>query len=269
MGTQLATWHMVEAPAAVPYRFGLFSQVTPRAAGLTANGFDDHWRLGVQWISQACALAKTTTGPCIDVEVAPLTPDDYCSVSKFDPFTIYAYNDADLPGFTQTEHEQNAIARLSNGEQYAAETHLWGLMDAATSGNVTDLTSHDILYGLGYVEQVLAEKYGGQGVIHMSRLATTMLSHLLHTEGGRLFTYIGTPVIAGGGYDVVDDSTPSTTTIFGSGPLVLYRSDIDTRQSAIDKATNQESIVAQRDYVLGWDCVAVGAEVTLTTVEGS
>ena len=268
MGTQLATWHLVEAPASVPYRFGLFSQVAPRITDVQGVSSEDHWRLGVQWISQSCANAKTTTGPCIDDEVAPLTPDKYCSVSQFDPFTVYAYNDDSVPGFTMDEDLANAIARLTNGEQTAAESHLWDLMTAAIGVNLVDLTANELWYGLGYVEQVLAETYGGQGVIHMSRLTATMLSDQLHTEGGRLFTVMGTPVVAGGGYDQVGSSAPSTGMIYGSGPLVLYRGDVDTRQSALDRSVNKASIVAQRDYVLGWDCVTVGAEVTLSIVEG-
>jgi hypothetical protein len=31
----------------------------------------------------------------------------------------------------------------------------------------------------------------------------------------------------------------------------------------VDKALNDVSIVAQRDYVLGWDCVALSAEISL------
>lgn len=269
MGTQLATWHMVEAPAAVPYRFGLFSQVTPRTSELAGNGIEDHWRLGVQWVSQACAEAKPTTGPCINDEVSPLSPDDYCYVAKFDPFTVYAYNNDDVVGFTMTEDEANAVARLTNGEQEAAEEHVWNLATSAIGIDLVDLTAFPLWYGLGYIEQALAETYGGQGVIHMSRLTATMLADQLRIEGGRMFTLLGTPVVAGGGYDKIGATTPTEGLIYGTGPLVMYRSEIDTRQRAIKKDTNQASIIAQRDYVIGWDCVAVGGQVSLAIVEGS
>lgn len=269
MGTQLGTWHLVDAPTTVPYRFGLFSQVTPRTSDLQGAGMDEHWRLGVQWVSQACADARLTTGPCIDGEVNPLTPDDACFVSKYDPFTVYAYNTDDTIGFTLTEAEANAVARLTNGEQEAAETHLWNLATTAVTGDLVDLTAYPLWYGLGYVEQALAEQFGGQGVVHMSRLTATMLADQLRFEGGRMFTLLGTPVIAGGGYDMIGATAPTEGLIYGTGPLVMYRSDIDTRQNAVAKDTNQVSVIAQRDYVIGWDCVAVGAEVSLATVEGS
>jgi len=269
MGTQLATWHLVEAPAAVPYRFGLFSQVTPRTSELSGAGVDEHWRLGVQWMSQACADARLTTGPCIDSEVDPLTPDDYCNVAKYDPFTVYAYNNDDVPGFSMDEDVANAVARLTNGEQEAAEEQVWDLATAAIGMDVVDLSAYPLWYGLGYVEQALAEAYGGQGVIHMNRLTATMLADQLRIEGGRLFTLLGTPVVAGGGYEKIGETSPTEGLIYGTGPLVMYRGDIDTRQTAIDKSTNQASIIAQRDYVIGWDCVVVGAEVSLAIVEGS
>lgn len=269
MGTQLATWHLVEAPAAVPYRFGLFSQITPRTSELTGAGLDEHWRLGVQWMSQACGDAKITTGPCIDDEVGPLTPDNYCSVSQFDPFTVYAYNNDAVPGFSMDEDVANAVARLTNGEQEAAETFLWNTATAKIGLDVVDLTAYPLGYGLGYIEQVLAELYGGQGVIHVNRLTATMLTDQLRIEGGRLFTLLGTPVVAGAGYEKIGVTAPTEGLIYGTGPLVMYRGDVDTRQTAIDKATNQTSIIAQRDYVIGWDCVAVGAEVSLAVVEGS
>lgn len=269
MGTQLATWHLVEAPAAVPYRFGLFSQVTPRTSELTGAGLDEHWRLGVQWMSQACGDAKLTTGPCINSEVSPLTPDDYCSVSKFDPFTVYAYNNDDVPGFSMDEDVANAVARLTNGEQEAAETQVWNLATTAIGVDVVDLTAYPLWYGLGYIEQALAESYGAQGVIHMNRLTATMLADQLRIEGGRLFTLLGTPVVAGAGYEKIGATAPTEGLIYGTGPLVMYRGDVDTRQTAINKATNQASIIAQRDYVVGWDCVAVGAEVSLAVVEGA
>lgn len=269
MGTQLATWHMVEAPAAVPYRFGLFSQVTPRTSELASNGLDDHWRLGVQWISQSCGDALLTTGPCIDPDVEPLTSDEYCSVSTYDPFTVYTFNTDDVPGFGMDEDIANAVARLTNGEQEAAEEHVWDLATTTIGVDLVDLTAFPLWYGLGYVDQALAELYGGQGVIHMSRLTATMLSDQLRIEGGRLFTLLGTPVVAGGGYDKIGVTTPTDGLIYGTGPLVMYRSEIDTRQRSLKKDTNQASIIAQRDYVVGWDCVAVGAQVALAIVEGS
>lgn len=251
MGAQLDTWQLVEAPPVVPLPYGIFSVAEPRLST------DEHWRLGIRWQSQACSATKVTTGPCIDAEVPPLDPDDYCSVSEYEPFTVYTYDDDSIPGHTLEEHLANARQRLLNTEQRSVEEYLWANMVAdATS---TTLTGAPAGVVLGYVEQVLNQNYGGQGVIHMNRLTATFLWEYLEVSGGRLMTKLGTPVVAGAGYESVSAPLSNDFTIFGTGPLVIYRGDVDTRQQAVDKATNQVSYIAQRDYVVGWDCVAYGA----------
>jgi hypothetical protein len=252
MGTQLDTWQLVEAPPVVPLPYGIFSVAEPR---LTT---DEHWKLGVQWQSQACSETNVTTGPCIVPQRDPLVEDDYCSVSKYEPFTVYAYNNDDIIGHTLEEHLANTVQRLVATEQRSVEEQLWASLVAGAS-SLTDLTAYSPGVVLGYLEQQLAENYGGQGVIHMSRLAATYLWEYLAVQGGRLVTKLGTPVVAGAGYDPLV-SPVDEFEMYASGPVVLYRGDVDTRQNAVNKSVNEVSIIAQRDYVLGWDCVAYGVE---------
>jgi hypothetical protein len=69
----------------------------------------------------------------------------------------------------------------------------------------------------------------------------------LYADGQIMRTKLGTPVVVGGGYD-------QAGLIYGTGPLVIYRGEVDTRQQAIAKPVNKVSFIAQRDYVVGWDC---------------
>lgn len=262
MGTFLNTWHEVSAPPAIPYRYGVFSVVEPRTTQLAGVTVDEHWRLGVQWISEACSEALITTGNCIDPEVEALISDRACSEFQYDPFTVYAYNTDAIPGHTLAQHEANAIARLTNGEQRTVEQELWQRLLIADPVP-TDLTAFPAWIGLGWIEQQLAEQYGSMGVIHMNRYAATALALHLRIESGTMRTILGTPVIVGGGYDPTPTPITDTAILFGSGPVAMWRGDIDTRESAVDKALNDVSIVAQRDYVIGWDCVAVSAEIAL------
>lgn len=252
MGTQLDTWQLVEAPPVVALPYGIFSVAEPR---LTT---DEHWRLGVQWQSQACDLTRTTYGPCNVPEGLPLSPDDYCFVSQFEPFTVYTYNNDPVIGHTLEEHRANAVQRLIASEQTTVEVNVWNQL-AFQAVSTLSLASFGPGVVLGYLEQKLAETYGGQGVIHMSRLTATYLWEYLQVQGGRLVTKLGTPVVAGAGYDSM--STPlDKFTMYASGPVVIYRGDVDTRENAVSKSNNEVSIVAQRDYVLGWDCSVYGAE---------
>lgn len=254
--------HPVSAPAVVPYRYGIFSVATPRVAQLDGAGVDDHWRLGVVWESEACGEASITYNSCIEPETPALITDRVCRLLEYPAFTVYAYNTDSIPGKTLVEHEQNAVARLLNGEQKAVEGQLWSQLLAADPVP-TDMTAFPGWLGLGYVEQAIAETYGSEGVIHMNRYAAAALALHLKVEGGMTRTLLGTPVVVGGGYDPLPSPINSTALIFGSGPLAIWRGDIDTRENAIDKALNDVSIVAQRDYVVGWDCFAVGARVEL------
>lgn len=256
MASALDTWHLVDAPAVVPYSFGLFSVADPRPVS------EAHWRFGVQWQSQACFQTDTTTSNCFD-EVDPLdTPDDSCVVRQFDPFTVYAFNTDEIPGRTLAEREDDTLARLLAGEQRSAEEHVWGML-GAEAPVVTDLTASSAHYGLAWLEQELAETYGGTGVLHMSRSAAMMLYDFFRVQGGRLFTPLGTPVVAGGGYDQQGGAATGLATVYATGPLVIYRGDVDTRQQAVSKSDNTVSMIAQRDYVVGWDCVTIGANLTI------
>lgn len=255
MGAQLDTWQLVEAPAVVPQPYGIFSVAEPRLAT------DEHWRLGIRWQSQACAEAKVTTGACIEPRETPLTPDDYCYTVEFEPFTVYAYDNDDIPGHTLAEHQAQAIQRLVNGEQKAVESQVWANI-GTDAGAPVDLSGYDIRFALGFVEQQIAQNYGGTGVIHVNHLVATVLWDAFVVQGGRLTTIHGTPVVVGSGYDLATDPLARLGYIYGTGAMVIYRGDIDTRESAINKPINQVSYIAQRDYVVGWDCYSVAVKAT-------
>lgn len=258
--------HLVPAPIAIPRRFGLFSQAEIRTAQIGANGVDEHWRLGVQWQTQNCSTVKVTTSDCLTNGETTETgnekdPDAYCAVREFAPFTVFAFNDDDLPGHSLAEHEANAIARLVNDEQRAAEEHVWAEI-LAEAGAPVDLTAQTAKQGLGALEAAWADLHGIQPTVHLNVNAATVLGDCLYREGARYFTYAGSPVIIGGGYY---QSTSDEAIIAITGPVVIYRSEINTQANAVARATNQVSIIAERDYVVGWDCDALAATISLCT----
>lgn len=253
--------HLVDAPVAVPYRYGLFSVVDPRPDA------DPHWRQGVTWETQGCAReVGSTLYPCLDAEpVDPLTGGGVCDIAEWDPFTLYAFPTRSLVAGQNAE--QDARDRLTNGEQYAAETILWGLLDDEVTA--VDVSAYGgVEYALGYVEQAVTNLYGSRAVIHVNRLVGSLLytAGALKPEGGNLITGLGTPVIIGGGYDTDLTVPPATLTVVGSGPIVMYRGPIETA-TGYDRDTNTSSIIAQRDYLVGWDCAAVAASTTIDIPE--
>lgn len=245
--------HLVPAPQVTPHRFGLFSVAQPRTGDATDG--DAHWRNGIQWVSDNCTYVGVTDGPC-DQGSLDSTPG--CTLREFDPFTVYAYNTDDVAGFTLAEHRQRTIDRLTIAEQKEVEFETWlrfgdEIVDSEF-GDCLDLTMVPGWQALGFAEQVAQGLANGGGVIHMSRAAAIALSLHLVVEGSTLRTKLGTPVVAGTGYDYFSSFGQAVLVV--TGPVVMYRSDIDVSE-AVDKATNTVSMVAQRDYVVGWDCAAL------------
>jgi hypothetical protein len=256
MGQNLSTWQLVEQPVVVPHPFGLFSQAEPR---LTT---DEHWRLGVQWQSQACIEDYITYGQCISGGETSLTSNSACVVKQYEPFTVYAYNTDAIPGHSLAEHRDQTVQRLINAEQLAVERKFWSEMIANADATI-DASAYSPTYALALAEQAIGEAYPGTGIIHMSRQAATVLWENLVVSGGRMQTLQGTPVVIGAGYDNGNTLPDPTSYLFATGPVVIYRGDVDTREQAINMAHNEVSYVAQRDYVLGWDCYAVQVNTTL------
>jgi hypothetical protein len=148
------------------------------------------------------------------------------------------------------------------------------LQSAATpvvSGAGVDATD-----GLGRLEAQLSVCYGGQGIIHIPALAlpTFVAWSLVHPgnpaagtgeEAGRLYTTKGNLVVPGGGYAGTgpDGSAPAAgnSWIYATGAVFGYRSEITGWKipETLDRAKNTVHAIAQRTYVLGYECCLLAA----------
>lgn len=246
-----AVFETIAAPTPSPYRFGLFSVVPPSGdADTTWEGF------GIQWHSMGCTLPRVTFDPCLVDTVDPLEADTYCTIPQFAPFTVYQQTGSTLRN--QARDLPATRERLLLVEQFGVEDQLWTALAAA----VTEVSTSTLPEALALVEQMLVEAYPAQGVIHMSRYTATLLHDHLVTEGGRLVTRLGTPVVAGAGYDPVNGADATTASIYGTGPIVIRRGQVDT-VTVPTTESNDAAALAFRTYVVGWDCAAVGSTVTL------
>ena len=79
---------------------------------------------------------------------------------------------------------------------------------------------------------------------------------------------LGTPVaVEATGDDGA--AVPTTALIYGTGQLVLYKGPVETEQfvevgvRAAALGVNDARVKAWRPWLVGWDCVAVAATVTL------
>jgi len=238
----------VAAPAVAPRPYGLFSVVTP------VMDADPHWMLGTVWESVACSLPAFTRDECITGEVAEgkVFGDGLCDswiTSK--PFVVYAGQKV-TGGMSTSEGETRAEARLALVEQRGAEMGLWEQLGSVVPG----ATVASPQAALALVEQALATGYAGQGVIHMSASMATLLgAQNLVTSGGRATTLVGTPVAIEAGVPVA-----SVDTIVATGAVVVRRGTV-LSFSSVDRAINDVLAIAEREYLVGWDCLAVAATV--------
>lgn len=242
----------VEAPTTVPHPYGLFS-VAP-----ASTPADPHWQVGIEWQSTACGAIATTTDPCITGDAITPKIAEACDLDNFihvKPFAAVAF--FKRSGESHEVAVAEAEAALAAGEEFAAESALWTAMLFETP-----VASASPSAALGAVEAELGRNYHGTGVIHMDRFMGTMLATHLVKSGSQLTTALGTPVVVGGGYDLAATEAGAHT-IYGTGAVVVRRGVIET-VDAMDRDVNDLYVLAERSYVVAWDCFIVGRTATVT-----
>jgi hypothetical protein len=270
--TMIAPAALVLGAARIPLPFGLFSVVPFRPEG------EGRWQTGVQFETEPCEPLNGI-GPLYcdadnseDPEGTPTVglpkelENGMGNLGGSLPFTVYGDYVCSPIGNSLGHAQDMADARLLAREEAAIEEALWG----GALGNTPNFTSTtglgtvafaDAWDAIGQLEQHIAEEYGSQGVLHMSRRIASGLTFggQIKAKGGRLVTELGTPVVAGTGY--------GSAKIVVSAPLFGYRSEIFTSSNRpgdlLDRAQNDLYAVAERNYVLGFDpCGLASVNIT-------
>jgi hypothetical protein len=150
-----------------------------------------------------------------------------------------------------------------------------------STASVVATGAFDAATGLGLLEQALASCYNGVGVIHVpvKALPTLDANGLVRRDGGRdgttgqlgrrLRTANGNLVAVGAGYP---GTSPAGATvpnnqswIYATGAVFGYRSKVSYSRvnDSIDRGANMMQMIAERTYVLGWDCCHVAILINL------
>jgi hypothetical protein len=155
------------------------------------------------------------------------------------------------------------------------------LQTAATI--VTGSSEDDALnieQALGELEQALADCYGGVGVIHVPELLLPTMDAwgVIKQVGPVMKTANGNKIAVGGGYPGTSPAgssrnAPSTCWMYITGNVFGYRSDIRVRApqgaEAFDKSSNTMKMIAERTYVLGWDCCHFAVQANVGVPKGT
>lgn len=267
---------VVEGIARQPLPYGLFSVLVPRA---TADG---HWQNGVQWETLTCAPASGVGQPCPpegeEQTGLPKNLDTGAGeLGEADAFTIYGSYSCTPVGHTLDYAQDRAEEHLQTREEARVEQAIWtGDLDNVgfAEGAVQVAAGVSLVRAVAALEQWLAENYGSQGVIHMTREAATVATaaQVLVVKGSALTTVLGTPVVAGGGYPGTgpagQDPADGSTYLYATPALLGYRSEVfpgsDPVSAGFARDTNDLTAVAERTYVVGWDpCGSAYALATL------
>lgn len=283
----------VSPPPFDPSPYGLLSVVEAR--------YDEpnpHWQSGVQW-QPLCGDLATTYDPCLAVTGTggppPFPPAKSSSLTYetrgATPFTVHALFPCSPAGAAE-EAQRQAEAAMARLESWQVERSFWTGMAGgvetvfphlAADGEVRDVygtllqtsadpvtgTAVNIVEAFGQIERALADCFNGAGVIHVPAElgAAVANASLAKPEGRRLKTLNGNWVAVGNGYPGTSPAGASpaagTAWIYGTGPIFAYRSRVwvPDLPSIVNRRNNTVQALAERTYVIGYDCCLTAALV--------
>jgi hypothetical protein len=127
----------------------------------------------------------------------------------------------------------------------------------------------DPVEGLGWLEKQLGNCYGQQGVIHVTPMIAVALDAygLLKKVSATLQTLQGNLVAVGNGYPgTAPDGTTTTGAewMYATGAIFAYRSEqvMFRDVESFDRTENTLKKIAERTFVLGWDCCHFGIPIS-------
>src|SRR5215510_135416 len=296
---------LVDAPSFTPRPYGLWSVL---GGNDRSNTGDNRWRMGVTY-EVWCPTAASTYDPCVAVSgvsgvgVVGNPPAKAATFSRLQrsatPFTIYDEIDCAPVGnweqakaravdaLTRSEMRQveAAFATGLTGGQVTAYPHLAANIPLAQDGSTlqtaaTTLSSTpvDVVEAFARLESALASCYDGVGVLHLPAavVAIAASNFELDRRGNQLYSPGGHLIAAGAGYPGTSPAgtAPATGTVwlYATGALFGYRSDIFVHDpvAALDRSVDTVKMIAERTYLLGWDCCHFAIPVSLGgTVSGT
>jgi len=289
MPIDLAKRSVAASPFA-PHRFGLLSVADQPPTP------DTYWRLGIQTQPNPCDEAGSTVDRCPVVSSSgpkSATSDGFPSWGA-DPFTVFAQIPCSPAGSWEAI-EQRTVDALTHGEGRAVERFVWTGATTVTGASVNPHLAEDAIEfdsagnivqtaatvvtgapagtvgALSALEGALGECYGGEGVIHVPMAAIPFLADhaQLVRDGDRLRTWNGNrvAVYASNNRHGPTGAVPAAGTFwwYATGAVSLRRSQVERASSvaeALDRSNNTQLYIAERTYVVNWDCCHLAVQVT-------
>ncbi|MBL6280161.1 hypothetical protein JMF97_28765 [Micromonospora fiedleri] len=266
----------VDAPAATPYRYGLFS-----AAAVVDSVDQREFQAGVEWEPQCVdAPAPTNTAAASDPDRAAMELPDGVPLVQSQVIRLYTGLAGVLPGRPDLlDRARRAVGLV---EQQSLEHYVWTGDDGTTphlaAASTPVLAGSEVApvaleTGVGLLEAHLAEKAGVLGVLWAPRWTAGWFvsMSLTRLEGPRLVGPLGNPVVFAqttgvGPGDAVPE--PGEAWLYATGPVMVRRSAVFVPRlpEALDRKSNEVFAVAGRFYTVGWSCTVAAVKVKLPGV---
>lgn len=220
----------------------------------------------------------------IDVrDFTPKTIDEGMPVGTAEPFSVYTSlncKNVDIGEVSNFLRERLALSE-GRGVEAAFWTGSLGQYPAlATDPDViTAPAAGSVVAAIGALEQKLAERYGGIGVIHAPRSVMPYLAdaNLIVRDGQtQLRTPLGTRLAFYSGTDGTVGPTGSTPVVpgqvwlYATGAIVAYQGEVDVLPeggAALNRTTNEVILLAERPWTLARDCVTIAVKATVESYD--
>lgn len=150
-----------------------------------------------------------------------------------------------------------------------------GIVMQPAASVVATGSGDDAAITMGQLEGALADCYHGQGLIHVAfeALATLKAFKLVHpdpNDPNALYSPAGHRIVVDSGYPGTGPdgaaAPAGTSWIYGTGAMFGYRGSVmipPQLYQSFDRTENTVRMIAQRTYLLGWDCCLFAARMNL------
>lgn len=262
-----------------PTRYGLLQ------AAIGPLELPIHARMaGLRYINEICGEGVGYEMNCIDaLDTKEFT--NGLEIVTGVPFVVYSTILCGSVGFTQAEFNRMAVSRLLSVEQTIVE-QVFGSGSVGQAPSLANNTpAATVVATLGdTVVDVISElenaiyctsQYGAIAYLHMplAVLNEAVSQHLLSWDGTRWRTPMGS-IASAGCYSNLSPvgvaPADGVFWIYATGGTTVWRSPDSAIQVApiegtLNRATNQQLILAEREYVVTWECAAYAKSVVLWT----
>lgn len=246
---------------------------------------------GVQWITGNCGDAVGYDVRCAP-DLATKTFTNEASFETATPFVVYAGRLCGSVGFTEAESQRLVFDKLRANEQRIVEQAFSdqlfgqapGLANNAAVTTVATAAGVNFVESIGRLEAAFYNEYGYAGTIHMPFRAGEHAAsqHILFADADhpmpgneRVWVTAARSTVSIGAYTGNSPLGVAPAAghqwIYMTPPVKIWsQPDSAVKPSPIEgslnRATNQETWLAERVYVVGFECDAVFAiDATLPT----